>query len=152
MTDTTPADDVDRLYGAPGDEYLQNDIPDVLERWIDDNMPPDDEPWPDRETAVCEVEEWTTTTAGSLLPRYDWVLEQILERVGDDAMFEEMYEHVEGRFERPAVFEAAKQFMATLAENLTGGGWRLADKCVATHRFTFNEDRKPVLNGEVYEL
>lgn len=151
MTDTTPTSEPeDRLYGLPGDEYLDDDLETVLERWIDDHVPPDDEPWDDREEAVCEVEEWTTTSAASLLPRYDWVLERVLERVGDDAI-EEVYEMVEERFERPAVIEAAKQFMATLGENLTGG-WRMSDRCVATHVFTFNEDRKPVLNGEVYEL
>lgn len=151
MTDTTPTEEIDRLYGLNGDEYLHNDIPDVLERWIDDHVPPDDEPWEERETATCEVEEWTTRHAADFLPSYDVVLERIAEQVSDEGMFEELYEFVEERFDKPAVIEAAQAFMAVLADNLRGG-FRIADKLVATHAFTFNEDRKPVLNGEVYDL
>ena len=70
----------DRL-AFPATEYLDNDLATVLERWIDDHVPPDDEPWDDREEAVCEVEGGPPPPLRQCCPATTGCSERVIDRV-----------------------------------------------------------------------
>lgn len=114
----------DRLYGAPGDEYLDSDPFDVLDR-----MDPGD----------LIIEEWAVRPASDLLPVAATILEGITERVCEEVT-EEAYGDLVDVCASPRVVALAEAMLAAIAEEMTYG---MADRLVARHHVVWSGGDEP---------
>lgn len=134
----------DRLYGLPGDEWMEHDPAGVYERWECNN---------DTEDSECRVpfliEEWAAVGLGQIL-RADCA-GRVLEWLGDDLYESEVSEGAADAIaaavvdpEVVAAFEAAVQ---VLRQRLNRTGWLQADTKVQDMAVTWDADGKPLLDG-----
>lgn len=138
------AEELEHLFGFDGDEYLQNDLDTVVEQWLDDHDPTQED-----EPTEFEVLEWSSVSVGTYLPSAERVLEWMEERAADDILFEEAADALLDASQRPEVIAAAEQMRKVFMDAI-GTGWRMADKIVASHHFTFDADRRLLCNGTPY--
>jgi hypothetical protein len=128
-----------RLYGVPGAEVLHLDPAAVYESaidpWVDEH---DRRPW--------EIEEWTVAEKIDRLMRTVDIVERVVEWTVDDTCPDEQAcEDIERAGRDPevvAAFESARQVMASKLN------YEYADKRVATHTVTWDDQGEPLLDGE----
>lgn len=111
----------EKLYGRPGDEYMERDPYDVWERWYDDGS-----------VGEAKIEEWSTVGWDRILTRGDVIAERVAEWAYDDhAMNEDASEALSkaaGDPEVIAAFDAARDLMA----KKTAPGWIFSHKLLRT--------------------
>lgn len=126
------------LFCQDGDEYLDDDIATVWER-IWDDLDLDDSP------GRWEIQEWTSTPLGNFLTS----TARTLERIEED-LYDETTEYAQATIERaigrPDVIAAFDYARAVLARHLSG--FAMADKLIATHIITLDENNQPLVDGE----
>lgn len=129
---------VDRLYGVPGAEDLHTDIGAAYESQID--------PWVDEQDRRPQViEEWTALPAGSTFRSAASIVDWLCEDAGDDAP-EGWYDSIAHLDRDPVVLAAAEALRAALIERATP--YWIADKRVAEHAVTWDDDGEPLVDGE----
>ena len=132
----------DRLYGAPYAEQLYPDPAGAYEAQI--------EPHLERYGALVDheakatIEEWTVADQRQFLPSPDTVLEDLCERVADDAVHEYMYERLENIVGTEEIVQAVEAVLALIASKID---FWMAEKHVATHTITWDETG-PLIDGE----
>lgn len=128
----------DRLYGRPGDEYLCDDLATVYEQaecdW-DENHRPD----------LVLIEEWTVAEPIEHLPTAAIALEGIIEHYVSEEVVECVWDSWEDATAADEVIASMQATLDLLASKVTN---RMADKHVATHIVTFDDEGEPILNGE----
>lgn len=115
-----------RLYGQSGDEYLDRDLQDAVDKIVDDHYDDDDHP------EFIEIEEFSTMPASKAFPPVDHVIEWICERASEDEFsFEEFAEAVHDAQTQDVVnaFQAALDLWASKVT-----GWYVADKVLRVHK------------------
>lgn len=129
---------VTRLYGAPGEENLHDDIGAAYEMQV--------EPWVDEHDRRPRViEEWTVLPAGSTFRSADAIVEWLCEDAADDAP-EGWYDSIQHLDRDPVVLAAAEALRAALIDR--AAPYWIADKRVAEHVVTWDDDGEPLVNGE----
>lgn len=120
------------LFGLPGAEQLYSDAAELWETELDGQ---DDEP-----EGGWIVEEWTSRPPRWHMPSAEYVVEHVLEYIAEAEVDEYGYDSWEIA-SRPDEIEAV---LVAWAGRVT---YRMADKCIATHRITMVGD-DPYLDGE----
>ena len=126
----------ERLFGEPGDEYMDADMHDTLERlWAErladglreiwcraglDHVPT---------TLTVTVEEWSVAAPGDDLPTASDVREWIVEQGSIDST-EDHYEHLAAICESDEVQAAIQVVLDLIAAKQT---YKMADRLLATH-------------------
>lgn len=138
------SNDEHHLFGFEYDEYLHRDLGVVVDNWMDDHDP-NDEGAP----AEFTVTEWTSVPMSAYLPSAGRILENITEWTADDVGFEEGYEAIEAALQHPDVVAACEAMREQMRLHLHDR-FRIADKQVGTHHFTFAPDKTLLCNGEPF--
>ena len=138
--------DEGNLFGLQNAEYLGDSIVSEYERWVDKTgyeptlRKENDLSWPDH----VAIEEWTATPLRHNMPDAERLVEWITEFTCDDAQ-EEAYETMCDA-STPTVYAAFQKLLDEFGQTLTG--WRQANKRIASHLITFDEEGEPMLEGE----
>ena len=129
----------DRLYGTPDAEYLDLDLASAYERWEADLILDDGEPRPD-----CTIEEWTTAPVTVPANAVATVVEELCERMADDGDegYYDSWMDAANHDDVRLAFQAAADLLASKVT------YRMADRLVATHGITHDDEGEPMLNGE----
>ena len=128
----------ERLYGIPGSESLHDDIGAAYEQQIEPRLDEGDhEPRVIEEWSVCPP----TLHLRSPSDLADWLVEDAAENAGVDGY----YDHTEHMARNPEVLAAAEALITAMADRIT---YRVADKRLAEHAITWDDDDEPLLNGE----
>lgn len=135
MTADQHADDV-RLYGLPHAERMYLDVASLYESEIDPDYDPEapEEEW--------TVEEWDVENPLDLMPKADWFLEFLEERLCEEHTHDNDDCHY--IFKSPEVLVAAEELRRVIASKVT---WQQARHLLAEHRLTVNGD-VPLFDGE----
>jgi hypothetical protein len=133
----TDADDV-RLWGLPGAEYMHFDYGSLYESEIE----PYGEFDPPKPDTKVEIEEWSVKPARDHMPSSLGVVEWLQEWVEENG---EIAGDFDITFDFLAVRKAADALLDEAARHVT---WRMADKKLATHWVTWDEQGEPLLDGE----
>lgn len=130
---------ITRLYGVPGAEQLHTELAACYESDID--------PWHDEPAnAPRVIEEWTTAPVSAHMPSGDWLITNFLDWVADEGMLDEGgFEHFTAACESADVREAAEHLRTLIGSKVT---YRMAEKLVAEHRVTWNEQGDPLVDGK----
>lgn len=108
----------DRLYSAPGAEYMHFDPHEVLDTLIDDEV---------------EVEEWTVMPSRWHYPTVSHLLEWLADHETAEGWWESAYDATLN----PEVIAAADALLETMASKIT---FRMAHKHVATLKYRWEGD------------
>lgn len=121
-----------RLYGRPGAEVMHFDPVTVYESELDDAEHPE----------RAEIEEWTVQSPLEHLPSGEMLLEWISEWTAENGEVSADFDIVP---RTPEVKAAVEFLLSAIANKIT---WRQAEKHVASHWITWDENNKPLLDGE----
>lgn len=131
------SDDDRHLFGVHAAEHMHFDIASVVDGVMDDFC----DLYPAR---PFTVEEWTTTTPEVWLPSAESVLEWMVERAADELIDEDCFD----AYDRASKSEDVRAAMQSVIVLLTSKvGYRMAEKCIATHQVTFDEAGNPLVDG-----
>lgn len=135
---SSPSEVVTRLFGLPGSENLETDLGSAYEMQI--------EPYADEaDRGPRTIEEWTVLPAGSTFRSADSIVEWLCEDASDDAP-EGWYDSVAHLDRDPVVLAAAEALRVALIER--SAPYWIADKRVALHLVTWDDDGEPLVDGE----
>lgn len=127
-----------RLYGVPGSEMLHDDLGAAYETQI--------EPWLDESDRTPRViEEWTVSPPSAHLPSAADHVERLIEDASESAGGEGYYDSEQHLIHDPDVLAAAEALLAALADRIT---YRMADRRVAEHTVTWDDEDEPLVDGE----
>lgn len=139
MTNETPATD-SRLFGVPGAEILYTTIVGCYEACVD--VYGED----DKHRAAHTIEEWTVRQPKSHLPSALGLVEWIGEHAAVNDTSEEWSDDFADNASRdPDVLAAADALLRLIASKIS---YRMADKRIAVHTVTWNDDLEPLVDGE----
>lgn len=138
MTEKAASGAPTRLFGLPGSEHLETDLGSAYEMHVE---PYDDEH--DRRPVV--IEEWSVLPAGSTFRAADSIVDWLCEDAGDDAP-EGWYDSIAHLDRDPVVLAAAEALRAALIARATP--YWIADKRVAEHTITWDDEGEPLVDGE----
>lgn len=120
------------LFGRPGAEQLYAEAVEVWECELDGR---DDEP----PEGGWEIEEWTVMPPRMHLPSAEYVIDKIMEFTAEAETDEGCYD----AFDNAARSAEVEEMLTAWASRVS---YRMADKCIATHRITMVGD-DPYLDG-----
>lgn len=124
-----------RLCGLPHAEHMYLDVATLYETEID--------PWHDENPQVeYVVEEWSVVDPLSLMPKADWFLEFLEERLCEEHVHD--CDACGWIFKTPEVLAAAENLREVIARKVT---WQQAEKHLGNHTLTLVGD-EPFLDGE----
>ena len=134
----------ERLYGKPGDEYMESSIEDCWEYWWDGAEPAD---W-EADGWSLTIEEWSVVRSSARLIGVDLLLENIVEWSFQDSSTEEFYESMfDIVTSDPEVRGAMMAALHVIGDQVDKKGWWAADKHLRDHTVTYSDGRF-LLNGE----
>lgn len=138
-----------RLYGFPGDEYLQESPEAVYELWVDDHgYDPPHMMFPEASRpAKLEIECFTVAPALGLITSAARIIDWIEEDTADDLGFPEAYDALVKACKTDKVQAAAEKLRETIAAEF-GPKWSMADTLERIHVVTWDENHAPLLDGE----
>ena len=127
----------DRLFGVPDAENLHFDLASAYESEI--------EPWiEDGGRAPGVIEEWTVHPPEYHLPSAERIAEDIIENAADDTT-EGYYDATAHIWKEADVLAAAEALRQVIASHIT---YRMADKKVAEHQITWDDEGEPLVDGQ----
>lgn len=125
-----------RLYGVPGAEVLYADPASVYESQIDGE--PQDRTY--------EIEEWSVAPKLDRVPTADTIIEDFVERAGDDCCPDEYaYEDLEKAGKHPDVIAAVENARQVFASKIN---YEYADKHLRTLTVSWDDNGEPLLDGK----
>jgi len=137
----------ENLFGLPEAENLYSDPAAAYEQWVDDAYwDPDDPKTLHERLENLTIEEWTAVPASDFVPSSYWLMERCSDCVYDECNegIADILRDVDADMEVRAAFTAARDLYAAKI----GSRHQMADKMVATHIVTWDEDGEPLLDGE----
>lgn len=131
----TPESGASRLYGLPYAETLHDDIGAAYESHTDSLDEDDRTPF--------VIEEWTVSPPAAHFPDASDLVLRLIEDAADECG-DGYYEDAEHLTRDPEVLAAAEALLGLLAGQIR---YRMADKRVAEHEITWDDEDEPLLDG-----
>lgn len=140
----TPQPDRTHLYGFDGDEYMDFDPSETLQRWIESNVDDDTADPP-------PIEEWSVLPKRRHFPTAERHVEQIVENVVEGYYIDTVSEELGDQLlaceldKDPEILALAEALLVAMSERIT---WRMADRCLRKITASRSEDGTWLLGGE----